>query len=99
VLGPGRKAVDFRVEYVNAVAQRYAGLPRERYEGRLITDVVPNAEESGFLALYRQVWDTGEPIVEDEYPYQGPGELYGRGCGSRCRSPGWTREWPSPGGT
>ena len=79
LLGPDGKAVDFRVEYVNAVAQRYAGLPRERYEGRLITEVFPNAEEAGFLAMYRQVWDTGEAIVEDEYPYQGPGELYGRG--------------------
>ena len=79
VLGPEGKAVDFRVEYVNAVAQRYAGLPRERYEGRLITEVFPNAEETGFLGMYRQVWDTGEPIIEDEYPYQGPGELYGHG--------------------
>lgn len=79
VLGPDGKAVDFRVEYVNAVAQRYAGLPREQYEGRLITDVFPNAEETGFLGMYRQVWETGEPIFEDEYPYQGPGELYGDG--------------------
>jgi PAS domain S-box-containing protein len=79
VLGPDGKAVDFRVEYVNAVAQRYAGLPREGYEGRLITEVFPNAEETGFLGMYRQVWDTGEPIMEDEYPYQGPGELYGHG--------------------
>ena len=79
MLGPDGKAVDFRVEYVNSVAQRYAGLPREHYEGRLITEVFPNAEESGFLAMYRQVWDTGEPIVEDEYPYQGPGELSGHG--------------------
>jgi PAS domain S-box-containing protein len=79
LLGPDGKAIDFRVEYVNAVAERYAGLPRERYEGRLITEVFPNAEEAGFLGMYRQVWDTGEAIVEDEYPYQGPGELYGRG--------------------
>ena len=79
VLGPEGKAVDFRVEYVNAVAQRYAGLPRERYEGRLITEVFPNSEETGFLGMYRQVWETGEPIIEDEYPYHGPGEVYGHG--------------------
>ncbi len=79
VLGPDGKVADFRVEYVNAVGQRYAGLPRERYEGHLITEIFPNAEESGFLGMYRQVWETGAPIVEDEYPYQGPGELYGAG--------------------
>ena len=79
VLGPDGKVVDFRVEYVNAVGQRYAGLPRERYEGHLVSEVFPNAEESGFLGMYRQVWETGEPIVEEEYPYQGPGELYGAG--------------------
>jgi PAS domain S-box-containing protein len=79
VLGSDGKVVDFRVEYVNAVGQRYAGLPRERYEGHLITEIFPNAEESGFMAMYRHVWETGEPIVEDEYPYQGPGELYGAG--------------------
>jgi PAS domain S-box-containing protein len=79
VLGSDSKVVDFRVEYVNAVGQRYAGLPRERYEGHLITEIFPNAEESGFMAMYRHVWETGEPIVEDEYPYQGPGELYGAG--------------------
>jgi PAS domain S-box-containing protein len=79
VLGADGAAVDFRVEYVNAVAQRYAGLPRERYEGRLITEVFPNAEESGFLGMYRQVWETGEPIVEDEYPYQFDQGLYSPG--------------------
>ncbi|HET9155704.1 MAG TPA: PAS domain S-box protein [Myxococcaceae bacterium] len=79
VLGQDGKLVDFRVDYVNEVAQRYAGLTRDRYEGRLITEVFPNSEETGFLGMYRQVWDTGEPIVEDEYPYQGPGELYGHG--------------------
>ena len=79
VRGPDGGVTDFRVEYVNAVGQRYAGLPRESYEGRLITEVFPNAEESGFLAMYRQVWETGEPVVEEEYPYQGPGEKYGPG--------------------
>ncbi|HET9036214.1 MAG TPA: PAS domain S-box protein [Myxococcaceae bacterium] len=79
VLGADGKVVDFRVEYVNAVGQRYSGLPRERYEGHLITEIFPNAEESGFLGMYRQVWETGQPIVEEEYPYQGPGELYGAG--------------------
>ena len=70
VHGPDGAVVDFRVEYANAVAQRYAGLPREEYEGRLITEVFPNSRETGFLDMYRQVWETGEPIVEDEYPYQ-----------------------------
>ena len=79
VLGPDGTATDFRVEYVNAVAQRYAGLPRERYEGRLITEVFPNAKESGFLDMYRQVWETAEPIVEDEYPYQVDLGLYAPG--------------------
>ena len=79
LLGSDGKVVDFRVEYVNEVAQRYAGLPRESYEGRLISELFPNAEATGFLGMYRQVWETGEPIVEDEYPYQGPGELYGHG--------------------
>ncbi len=79
VLGPDGKALDFRVEYVNAVAQRYAGLPRERYEGRLITEVFPNAEQSGFLGMYRQVWESGEAIVEDEYPYQSEQGLYSAG--------------------
>ncbi|HZJ52672.1 MAG TPA: PAS domain-containing protein [Myxococcaceae bacterium] len=79
VVGADGKVTDFRVSYVNAVAQRYAGVSRERYEGQLITEIFPNAEESGFLAMYRQVWETGDPILEDEYPYQGPGELYGAG--------------------
>ncbi|HEY1907556.1 MAG TPA: PAS domain-containing protein, partial [Myxococcaceae bacterium] len=79
VHGPDGAVTDFRVEYVNAVGQRYAGLARGDYEGRLITEVFPNAEESGFLAMYRQVWETGEPVVEEEYPYQGPGERYGPG--------------------
>ena len=79
VLGPDGTAVDFRVEYVNAVAQRYAGLPREQYEGRLITEVFPNARESGFLDMYREVWETGDAIVEEEYPYQSEQGLYAGG--------------------
>ena len=77
--GPDGTASSFRVEYVNAVAQRYAGLPRERYEGRMITEVFPNARESGFLDMFRQVWETAEPIVEDEYPYQADLGIYAPG--------------------
>jgi PAS domain S-box-containing protein len=79
VHGPDGAVVDFRVEYANAVALRYAGLPREEYEGRLITEVFPNARETGFLDMYRQVWETGEPIVEDEYPYQSEKGVYAPG--------------------
>jgi PAS domain S-box-containing protein len=79
VHGPDGAVVDFRVEYANAVAQRSAGLPREEYEGRLITEVFPNARETGFLDMYRQVWESGEPIVEDEYPYQSGKGVYASG--------------------
>jgi PAS domain S-box-containing protein len=70
VIGPDGSVLDFRVEYVNSVAQRYAGLSREQYEGRLITEVFPDARESGFLDMYRQVWESGEAIAEDEIPYE-----------------------------
>jgi PAS domain-containing protein len=100
VLGAEGKVVDFRVEYVNAVGQRYAGLPRERYEGHLITEIFPNAEESGFLAMYRQVWETGEPIVEDEYTLPGSGRALRRGrVAGDADHPGAMRAWPSPGAT
>ncbi|MGZ3480127.1 MAG: PAS domain-containing sensor histidine kinase [Myxococcaceae bacterium] len=69
VLGPDGAAVNFRVEYVNAVAQREAGLSREQYEGRLITEVFTSATESGFLDIPRQVWSTGEAVLEEEFPY------------------------------
>ncbi|HZX41116.1 MAG TPA: PAS domain S-box protein, partial [Myxococcaceae bacterium] len=43
------------------MAQRYAGLPRERYEGRLITEVFPNAEESE--ARFRNMADHAPVIL------------------------------------
>jgi PAS domain S-box-containing protein len=80
VLGPDGAAVNFKVEYVNAVAQRDAGLSREQYQGRLITEVFTGATESGLLDIHRQVWSTGEAVVEEEFPYPAGKGLYPSGA-------------------
>jgi DNA polymerase IV (DinB-like DNA polymerase) len=55
-------------------------LSREQYEGRLITEIFNSATESGLLDIQRQVWSTGQAVVEEEFPYPSGKGVYSSGA-------------------
>jgi signal transduction histidine kinase len=68
--------VDFRIEYVNAAACDNNLMQRQEQIGRLLCEILPGHRESGLLAEYCRVVETGEPLVKemlvyaDDYPAQ-----------------------------
>jgi len=64
--GSGR-IIDFRIHYVNHNAEALVGISREKLLGHSLCQVVPDIEKSRRLDRYREVVETGVPMVE-EYP-------------------------------
>ncbi len=63
--------VDFRFSYINPVAQRRLGVPRESLYGKVLTEVRPFMIKSGLIHKYREVVRTGVPytcevFIDDE---------------------------------
>jgi diguanylate cyclase (GGDEF)-like protein len=61
------KIVDFRLQYVNANAEKLTGLSRAQLVGQLLTVVTPIKTTSAMFARFCGVIDTGEPLRE-EFP-------------------------------
>jgi diguanylate cyclase (GGDEF)-like protein len=63
--------IDFRFSYINLVAERRLGVPRETLYGRIITEVRPYMTRSGLIHKYLEVVRTGiafscEVFIDDE---------------------------------
>ena len=55
--------VDFRFAYINPMAERRLGSPRETLLGRSLSEVRPFAVSSGLIQRYQQVVRTGVPYT------------------------------------
>ena len=66
---PGGWIADFRIEYVNLAACRWAGLERTAMVGELVSDILPTMESSGLFDILVGVVETGEPFVESAIVY------------------------------
>jgi diguanylate cyclase (GGDEF)-like protein/PAS domain S-box-containing protein len=62
--------IDFRYAYPNEAACRYDGLSRQELTGRQVLELLPGRAESGLLAMYAHVVETGEPLVLDGFTYR-----------------------------
>jgi diguanylate cyclase (GGDEF)-like protein/PAS domain S-box-containing protein len=65
--------VDFVYREVNPAACDYIGRPRDRLVGARLLDVFPGDYASGLLDSYRSVVETGEPLVLNDFCYDGNG--------------------------
>ena len=61
----GGAIVDFRLDYMNRVAEGLIGHPREALLGRRITECVPALRSADFFDRYVAVTETGQPWVEE----------------------------------
>src|SRR5262245_27400773 len=55
------RILDFRFEYVNPAAGRWAGVERDSWIGLLTGDLLPGFRASGYFDLLREVVETGRP--------------------------------------
>jgi diguanylate cyclase (GGDEF)-like protein len=61
------KIVDFRFAYINPMAERRLGSPRETLLGRPLSEVRPFAVSSGLIQCYQEVVRTGVPYTAELY--------------------------------
>ena len=59
---------DFVFEYINEAYQKIIG--NRKALGKPILEVIPEADEQGFITLLEQVLDTGEPFIGQELPWR-----------------------------
>lgn len=69
--------VDFRLVEINDTAVAQLGMSRDQLIGNLICEMFPVNRTNGFFDQYRQVAETGEPLMQD---YSIPSEF---------TAPGW----------
>jgi PAS domain-containing protein len=55
------RILDFRIEFVNEAAARWAGPPRESIIGLITGELLPEFRSAGFFDTLRDVVDTGRP--------------------------------------
>ena len=60
---------DFLIADANDSACKYNRLPRERFVGRRLLDLLPSHVATGLLELYRRAIEGGRPLVLDDYLY------------------------------
>ena len=65
------RLLDFRLEFANAAAASWAGLPREQMVGRLITDLIPGLRPAGLYDALVEVVTSGRPFRQHRQPYEG----------------------------
>lgn len=68
--------IDFIFVDANQVACDYNRRPREQLLGMRLLDLLPGHRESGILAAYVRVTESGEPFAVDDFAYDN--ELVGR---------------------
>jgi len=59
--------VDFRIQYVNANAEKMTGKTRSQLLGQMFSTMMPSNRPGGLFDRYRKVVETGEPLSE-EFP-------------------------------
>jgi len=57
--------VDFRMEYLNAAALQFIGVPKEDAIGHPIGDILPSFRQSEVFAGFRRLVETGQPLAAD----------------------------------
>jgi signal transduction histidine kinase len=58
--------VDFRCQYVNAAARALTGTRGEQLVGRTLREIFPGADADGMLDRYRELVQTGDPLVAEQ---------------------------------
>lgn len=71
----GGHIVDFVFTIANDAACAYNRISRDRLVGATILGLFPAHASTGLLDMYREVVETGVPLVLDDYPY--PHEIVG----------------------
>ncbi|MFK5926914.1 MAG: PAS domain S-box protein, partial [Desulfuromusa sp.] len=61
---------DFIFTNFNCSAERIEGVVRKDVIGRKVTEVFPGVEKFGLLAVFQEVWKTGEPVNHPISIYQ-----------------------------
>jgi PAS domain-containing protein len=59
------RILDFRIEYVNEAAARWAGVSRESIIGLITGELLPEFRSSGFFDTLRDVVETGRPYHDE----------------------------------
>jgi PAS domain-containing protein len=59
------RILDFRIEYVNEAAARWAGVPRESIIGLITGELLPEFRSSGFFDVLRDVVETGRTYHDE----------------------------------
>jgi len=62
------RILDFRLEFVNLAAARWAGVPRETMVGLITGDLLPAFRSSGYFDTVQDVVETGIPYFRDGAP-------------------------------
>lgn len=70
------KITDFRVNDANLAAAEYYHLERESMLGRRLLEFLPFDGASALLAMARDAYESGEPLVVNNYPFAL--EIYGQ---------------------
>jgi hypothetical protein len=65
------RLLDFRLEYANAAAHRWAGLDTGSMIGRLVTDLIPGLRPIGLYDALVEVVTSGRPFRQVGQPYEG----------------------------
>ena len=70
------KIKDFRINDANLAAAEYYRLARESILGRRLLEFLPSDGASALLAMARDAYESGEPLVVNNYPFAL--EIYGQ---------------------
>lgn len=62
------RILDFRLEYVNLAAARWAGVEREAMIGLITGELLPDFRASGYFDTLRDVVETGAPYYRQGAP-------------------------------
>jgi hypothetical protein len=65
------RLLDFRLEFANLAATRWAGLAQGAMTGRLITDLIPSLRTTGLYDALVEVVASGRPFRQHGRPYEG----------------------------
>lgn len=70
VRGPDGEIVDFVLTHANSSSRDGAGRGPEDMIGERVSALYPGWAESGMMAAFIRVVETGEPLIEDQLAYQ-----------------------------
>ena len=74
VQNDGSNGSDYIIKEFNLASQKIEGMKREDIIGKSLKDIRPKIDEYGLIPIFKNVWETGEPIhypskiyVDEEY--------------------------------